>query len=159
MTKSRGVLFSILIAGIVASGCGSAAPLDTTVCDYKPGKPVTQVNIEDPGVFALLRRDKLTSEGLATEVNQFQIDGGSKLGFQMDHQKLIAIAGPTTLPIEPGSYSWEALTETAGVRKLIAQRARAEAGPVVGFFDIVASPFVAASDLLAGWWKNLAGTS
>ena len=149
----------MLITGLIATGCEQTAPSDTTICDYQPGKPVAQVKIGDPGLFALLRRDKLTNEGLATEVNQFEIDSGSNLGFQMDHKQLIAVAGPTTLPLDPGSYSWEAMTETPSVKKLIEPRQSAEAGPVSSFFSFIASPFVAASDLLAGWWKNLMGTS
>ena len=98
----HGLLVGALIAGIVSAGCQPSVPLDNTVCEYQPGKPATQINIEDQGVFSLLRRDKLTSEGLATEIERTDVDGGSKLGFAMDHQKLIAIAGPTTLPLETG---------------------------------------------------------
>jgi hypothetical protein len=146
----------MLIAGLVAGGCQQTPPTDTTVCDYQPGKPVTQIKIDDQGVFALVHRDKLTNEGLATEVGQFQVDGGSNLGFQMDHQQLIAVAGPTTLPLEAGSYSWQALTETAGARELRERHEHVSQNLAFTCFALVTWPFVVVLAAFAGWWKGTA---
>jgi hypothetical protein len=142
-----GVLVCTLITGLVAGGCQQTPPADTSVCDYQPGKPTTQVDIDDQGVFALLRRDRLTSEGLETVVEQVPVDGGSKLGFKLDHQQLIAVAGPTTLPLDAGSYSWQALTETPGVKKLREQREKLDQGREVAFWVFIGAPVV----LAAAW--------
>jgi hypothetical protein len=113
MRNRRAVLIALLIAGLLAGGCQTAPVEPAAVCEYPPGSKQMQFTADQPGVFSLVHW--ATTQGsspdvaLNSEVNRVFVERGSLIGFRQDDHHAVAFAGPTTIPIDQGKYSWVAL--------------------------------------------------
>jgi len=130
MTNSKGVTVLAVVLCIQMSGCNSVSP-DAPVCEYRIGAPVSQTTVTESGVFALWQwkvapvADEAphhVPDEIPVELTRVPVDFGSSIGFRKDAGKLIGFAGPTTMPLEEGHYSWQSLTGGAAVAANNAQQ-------------------------------------
>jgi hypothetical protein len=127
MRSIRAAFCVLVIAAAMAGGCASKPAIPGLIfCEYRPGQPDIEVHTDDAGNFALFRwiapangsaaadESAGTDGDIPREVARLWVDADSDVGFRMDHQQLIAVAGAAQMRIETGRYTWQILTEESG---------------------------------------------
>lgn len=123
MDKGRVALVICLIAGLI----GCQAERSITVSEYQPSLPAIEHKAPDSRVFELVRwmpvaplitapaatqpRKRIAKRPrqMTYEVEQVYVDRGSPVGFRRRDEKLIAVAGATTLMLDEAHYAWKTM--------------------------------------------------
>jgi hypothetical protein len=123
MDLLRPIRFLCLIFCMIVFGCQPPVNPDVAVAEYPPhSQPMTyhphalstlslwRWEISSDPAYRGLQSDGKAIE-LPTEVQRLSLEPGSAVGFKMDGGQLFAVAGETRIPLAPGHYTWQLLSE------------------------------------------------